>query len=84
MEQKTFFFQKSKRGYKGLLFILLRQVSNKRIKTSINHLTPCSQEIIDHENPDFFTFFFRYEMKLFGCYGNTVMIFFYVATMDII
>jgi hypothetical protein len=59
MGQKTPLSKKSKRGYKRLLFILLRQVSNKRIKTSINHLTPCSQEIIDHENPDFFTFFFR-------------------------
>jgi hypothetical protein len=38
---------------------------------SIIHLAPCSQEIIDNENPILIRFFFgRCEMRLFGCHGN--------------
>jgi hypothetical protein len=53
MGLKTLLPKKSKRGYKRLFFICFRQVSNKRIQTSIIHIAPCSQEIIDHENPIF-------------------------------
>jgi hypothetical protein len=57
--------------YKRLLFICYRQVSIEQIKKSINHLAPCSQEIIDNENPILIRFFFgRCEMRLFGCHGN--------------
>jgi hypothetical protein len=69
MGQKTIFSKKSKRGYKRLFFICLRQMSNERIQTSIIHIPPCSQKIIDNENPDFFTLFVL-KMRLFGCYGN--------------
>ena len=56
MGQKTLFFQKSKRGY--LLFLIcLKQVSNERIHTSIIHIPPCSQKIIDNENRRFLRFF---------------------------
>jgi hypothetical protein len=44
--------------------ICFRQVSIQQIKTSIMHLAPCSQEIIDNENPILFTFFLgRCEMR---------------------
>ena len=77
MGQKPLFSKKSKRGYKRLFFICLRQASNKRLQTSIILIAPCSQEIIDHENLVFiYVFFFRYEMRLFGCYGNNDMMFF--------
>jgi hypothetical protein len=56
MGQKTLFSKKSKRGYKRLFFICLRQVSNEWIQTSIIHIAPCSQEIIDNENPIFLHF----------------------------
>jgi hypothetical protein len=32
-------------------FICFRQVSIEQIQTSIIHIAPCSQEIIDNENP---------------------------------
>ena len=83
MGQKPLFCKESKRGYKRLIFICLRQVFNERIQTSIIHIPPCSQKAIDNENPDFFTFFLRCEMRLFGCYGNNNW-FFSMATMDII
>ena len=57
MGQKTLFSKKSKRGYKRLCLICLRQVSNERIQTSIIHIPPCSREIIDNENPNFLRFF---------------------------
>jgi hypothetical protein len=57
MGQKTLFFKKSKRGYKRLFFICFRQVSIEQIQTSIIHIAPGSQEIIDNENPDFLRFF---------------------------
>ena len=57
MGQKTLFSKKSKRGYKRLYLICLRQVSIERIQTSLIHLPPCSQEIIDNENPSFLRFF---------------------------
>ena len=53
MGLKTLFSEKSKRGYKQLFVIYLRQVSNEGIQTSIIHTPPCSQKLIDHENPDF-------------------------------
>ena len=58
--------------YKRLFFICFRQVSIEQIQTSIIHLAPCSQEIIDNENPIFlrFVYFGRCEMRLFGCHGN--------------
>ena len=56
-DKKQFFSKKSKRGYKRLFFICFRQMSNERIQTSIIHIPPCSQKIIDNENPDFFTLF---------------------------
>ena len=56
MGQKTLFSKKSKRGYKQLFLMCLRQVSNKGIHTSIIHIPPCSQKIIDNENPDFLRF----------------------------
>jgi predicted ATP-grasp superfamily ATP-dependent carboligase len=43
--------------YKRLLFICYRQVSIEQIKKSIIHLAPCSQEIIDNENPILIRFF---------------------------
>jgi hypothetical protein len=58
MGQKTLFSKKSKRGYKRLFFICFRQESIERIQTSLIHLPPCSQEIIDNENPIFFGGFF--------------------------
>ena len=71
MGQKAFFSKKSKRGYQRLFCICSRQVSNKRMKTSNIHIAPCSHEIIDNENPIFFNFFFwKCEMRLFGCHGN--------------
>jgi hypothetical protein len=57
MGQKKLFSQKSKRGYKRLFFICLRQVSYEGIQTSIIHIPPCSQKIIDNENADFLRFF---------------------------
>ena len=57
MGQKTLFSKKSKRGYKRLFLICCRQVSIERIQTSLIHQPPCSQEIIDNENPDFLRFF---------------------------
>ena len=56
--KKTLFSKNSKRGYKRLFFICLRQVSNEWIQTSIIHIPPCSQKIIDNEIPDIFTGFF--------------------------
>jgi len=32
-------------------------VSNEGIQTSIIHIPPCSQKIIDNENPDFLRFY---------------------------
>jgi hypothetical protein len=49
MEQKTLFSKKSKRGYKRLFLTCLRQMSNKRIQTSIIHIAPWSQKKILHE-----------------------------------
>jgi hypothetical protein len=57
MGQKTLFSKKSKRGYKRLFVICFIQVSIERIQTSIIHIPPCSQEIIDNENPNFLGFF---------------------------
>jgi hypothetical protein len=37
---------------------------------TIIHIVPCSQEIIDNENPIFYVFFGRCEMRLFGCHDN--------------
>ena len=42
--------------YKRLFFICFRQVSIEQIQTSIIHLAPCLQEIIDDENPIFLRF----------------------------
>jgi hypothetical protein len=71
MGQKTLFSKISKRGYRWLFFICFRQVSIEQIQRSIIHIAPCSQEIIDNENPIFLSVFFeRCEMRLFGCHGN--------------
>ena len=56
---KNTFSKKSKRGYKRLFFICLRQVSNRRIQTSIIHIAPCSHDIIDNENPIVLRCFFK-------------------------
>ena len=53
-----------------LFLICLRQVSNEGIQTSIIHIPPCSQKIIDNENPDFLRVWLRCEMRLLGCHGN--------------
>ena len=45
--------------YKRLFFICFRQVSIEKIQTSIIHIVPCSQEIIDNENPIFLRFFWK-------------------------
>jgi hypothetical protein len=58
MGQKTLFSKISKRGYKRLFFICLRQVSIEQIQTSIIHIAPCSQEMIDNENPICLSLFF--------------------------
>jgi len=64
MGQKTLFFsKKSKRGYKRLFFICFRQVSIERIQTSIIHIAPCSQEIIDNENPIFLRFCWKMRIE---------------------
>ena len=50
---------------------VLDKVSLEQIQTSIIHLAPCSQEIIDNENSIFLRFFFgRCEFRLFGCHDN--------------
>jgi hypothetical protein len=36
--------------------ICLKQVSNERIQTSIIHIPPCSQKIIDNQKPSYFSF----------------------------
>ena len=81
MGQKAFFSKKSKRGYKRLFLICLRQVSNKRIQTSIIHIAPCSQEIIDNENPIFLRFVFLEDAK-WGCLVAmvTIIVFLSMAT----
>jgi hypothetical protein len=54
---KNIFFPKNLRGYKRLFFfICFRQVSIEQIQTSIIHIAPCSQEIIDNENPICYVF----------------------------
>ena len=63
MGQKKTFPKKSKRGYKRLFLICLRQVSYEGIQTSIIHLAPCSQEKIDNENPIFLRFCFFWKMR---------------------
>jgi hypothetical protein len=57
MGQKPLFSKKSKRGYKRLFCICLRQVSNEGIQTRIIHIPLCSQEIIDNANPNFLLLF---------------------------
>ena len=39
-----------------IFYICFRQVSIEQIQTSIIHLAPCLQEIIDDENPIFLRF----------------------------
>jgi hypothetical protein len=56
MGLKTLFSEKSKRGYKQLFVIYLRQVSNEGIQTSIIHIPHRSQVIIDNENLFFYDF----------------------------
>ena len=61
MGQKTLFSKKSKRGYKRLFFYkfflyAFRQTSIERIQTSLIHLPPYTQEIIDKENQNFGVF----------------------------
>ena len=51
MGQKHFIPKNLKEATNDYFFIFLRQVSNKRKQTSIIHIPPCSQEIIDNENP---------------------------------
>jgi hypothetical protein len=41
-EKNPVLSKKSKRGYKRLFLICLRQVLNERIQTSIIHISPCS------------------------------------------
>ena len=57
--KKPLLSKKSKRGYKRLFFICLRHVSNERIQTSIIHIPPCSQKIIDNQKPSFFSHFYE-------------------------
>jgi hypothetical protein len=59
--------------YKRLFCICFRQVSIEQIQTSINHLAPCSQKIIDNENPIFLRFFL--EDAKWGCSVAMVKIF---------
>ena len=63
MGQKTLFSKKNKRGYKRLFCICFRQVSIEQIQTSIIHIAPCSQEIIDNEHPIFLRFCFLEDAK---------------------
>jgi hypothetical protein len=65
MRQKTLFSKKSE------FFYVLRHMSIKRIQTSIIHIPPCSQEIIDNENPIFLHFF---EDAKWGCLDAMVKI----------
>ena len=67
---KKMFSKKSKRGYKRLFFICFRQVSIERIQTRIIHIPPCSQKIIDNENPNFLRFF---EDAMVTIIGNVVL-----------
>ena len=64
------FSKKSKRGYKRSFFICFRQVSIERIQTRIIHIPPCSQKIIDNENPIFLRFF---EDAMVTTIGNVVL-----------
>jgi hypothetical protein len=57
--------------YKWLFFICFRQVSIEQILTSIIHLAPCSQKIIDNENLIFFTF-------VVDNYGTRIFIVLYI------
>jgi hypothetical protein len=59
MGQKTLFSKISKRGYKRLFFLCFRQVSIEQIQTSIIHIAPCSQKMIDNENPFFLILFLK-------------------------
>jgi hypothetical protein len=65
MGQKTLFSKKNKRGYKRLFCICFRQVSIEQIQTSLIHIAPCSQEIIDNENADCLRFFEEFGHKDF-------------------
>ena len=52
--KNTFFRKEATNDY---FFICFRQVSIEQIQTSIIHIEPCSQEIIDNENPILLRFF---------------------------
>ena len=49
--------------YTRLFVICFRQVSIEQIQTSLIHIAPCSQEIIDNENPIFLRFAFLEDAK---------------------
>ena len=54
MSQKTLFSKKSKRLFFYKFFVYaFRQASIERIQTSLIHLPPYTQEIIDKENLNF-------------------------------
>jgi hypothetical protein len=56
MGQKTLFPKNLKEATNDYF---LRQLFIERIQTSIIHLPPCPQEIIDNENPNFLRFFLK-------------------------
>ena len=58
-DKKHFFPKNLKEATNDYFFICFRQVSIEQIQTSIIHIAPCSQEIIDNENPIFLRFFLK-------------------------
>ena len=84
-DKKHFFSKKSKRLQTIIFFICFRQVSIEQIQTSIIHIAPCSQEIIDNENPIFLRFVFLEDAK-WGCLVAmvTIIVFLSMATIGII
>jgi hypothetical protein len=59
MGQKHFFPKNLKELYKRLFVICFRQVSIERIQLSSIHIPPCSQEIIENDNPICLRFFLK-------------------------
>jgi hypothetical protein len=52
-DKKNFFPKNLKELYKRLSVICFRQVSIERIQLSSIHIPPCSQEIVENDNPNF-------------------------------
>jgi len=59
MGQKNTFFQKNLKEATNDYYSYVLDKCLERIQTSIIHIAPCSQEIIDNENPILLRVFFK-------------------------